>query len=62
MFIDKEKTRGDTDLEIAIERSSGDPFNMTIRHLIQEEISVSSWMHETEIQTEVNTEEIDLHT
>lgn len=61
LFI-KEKTRGGTDLETATERLSGDPFNMTIRHLIQEEIGVNSWMHETEVQMEVETGETDLLT
>lgn len=54
-FIEKENTRGSTDLEKAIGRSSGDPFNIIIRQLIQEETGVSSWLHEADVQTELKT-------
>lgn len=62
LSIEKENTRGSTDLETAIRRSSGDPFNIIIRKLIQEEIGESTRLHETDVQIELQTGKADLLT
>lgn len=38
----------------------GNPFAVTIRHIIQGEVGVRCWIHETEVQREVKIVETDL--